>query len=141
MKTTLRRAVLAFAVLAVQAAAPASYPDTPDAITPDAITPDGGRYYGPLADGRMQGRGRIEWPNGTRYEGEFRQGLYWGQGELKATALVDEWERKDVARESMTGGKPAKDGEESRSLPQIHSPAPIEAHLQRWWAQLAPGYR
>jgi hypothetical protein len=43
----------------------------------------------------------------------------------KASALVGEWERKEA-------------GEDSRSLPQIHAPAPIEAHLKRWWGGLTP---
>jgi hypothetical protein len=41
----------------------------------------------------------------------------------KAATLVGEWEAKDTS------------GGASHSLPQIHSPAAIEAHLQRWWAQ------
>jgi hypothetical protein len=46
----------------------------------DAITSDGGRYYGPLANGKFQGWGRIEWDNGARYRGEFVDGLYEGRG-------------------------------------------------------------
>jgi hypothetical protein len=38
----------------------------------------------------------------------------------KASALVGEWERK----------------EDERSLPQIHAPKAIGAHLERWWAGL-----
>lgn len=49
---------------------------------PDATTPDGGRYYGPLANGKLQGRGRLEWGNGARYEGEFVNGVISGQGKL-----------------------------------------------------------
>lgn len=51
-------------------------------VPPDAVTPDGGRYYGPLASGKLQGQGRIEWENGARYEGGFDQGLFSGTGEL-----------------------------------------------------------
>lgn len=47
---------------------------------PDAITPDGGRYYGPLKDGKLHGVGRMEWDNGARYEGEFADGLFHGKG-------------------------------------------------------------
>lgn len=47
---------------------------------PSAITADGGRYYGPLLDGRQHGRGRIEWDNGAIYEGEFQHGLFAGRG-------------------------------------------------------------
>ncbi len=63
--------VLAFAVNAATAA------------TPDAITPDGGRYYGPLVNGKLQGSGRIEWANGEVYEGDFADGLMAGHGKLR----------------------------------------------------------
>jgi hypothetical protein len=56
------------------------------AATPDATTADGGRYYGPLLNGRMQGPGRMEWDNGTVYEGEFANGLFEGQGRLAQSA-------------------------------------------------------
>lgn len=48
--------------------------------TPDALTADGGRYHGPLREGRMHGRGRIEWEAGDRYEGDFESGRFSGQG-------------------------------------------------------------
>jgi hypothetical protein len=54
-----------------------------DTGKPDAMTADGGRYYGPLAGGRMHGRGRIEWANGARYEGELADGLFSGRGRLQ----------------------------------------------------------
>lgn len=50
---------------------------------PDAVTPDGGRYYGPLAGGKLHGRGRIEWPSGSYYEGEFANGMMAGKGEAR----------------------------------------------------------
>lgn len=73
---------------------------------PDAITPDAGRYYGPLVGGKLQGKGRLEWENGsfyeggfanglmsghghyhfangTEYDGDMREGLFWGKGELR----------------------------------------------------------
>ena len=53
------------------------------AATPDAITTDGGRYYGPLVDGKLHGRGRIEWANGNVYEGEVANGLLSGKGRLR----------------------------------------------------------
>ena len=74
MQPSLRTALPAFLVwLAATACA---------AATPDAITPDGGRYYGPLVDGKLHGRGRIEWVNGNVYEGEFANGLPSGAGRL-----------------------------------------------------------
>jgi len=51
--------------------------------TPDAVTPDGGRYYGPLAGGKLHGRGRIEWGNGAVYEGELANGLVSGKGRMR----------------------------------------------------------
>lgn len=50
---------------------------------PDAVTPDGGRYYGPLVDGKLHGRGRIEWTNGGVYRGEFRNGQPEGLGRIE----------------------------------------------------------
>ncbi|MFN2644085.1 MAG: C13 family peptidase, partial [Burkholderiales bacterium] len=49
---------------------------------PEAITPDGGRYFGPLVNGRLEGHGRVEWQNGKLYEGAFAGGLYNGRGTL-----------------------------------------------------------
>lgn len=42
----------------------------------------------------------------------------------KATALVDEWEKKD-----------GRAGPGEQSEPQMDNPAPIEEHLRRWWRQ------
>ena len=52
-------------------------------VGPDAVTADGGRYYGPLVDGKFHGRGKIEWSNGARYEGDFAKGLYSGRGRMR----------------------------------------------------------
>jgi hypothetical protein len=41
----------------------------------------------------------------------------------RAAALVAQWEKKDLPKEEP-------------SLPQIHSTPAINAHLQRWWAEL-----
>ena len=71
------------------------------AATPDAITPDGGRYFGPMVNGKMHGRGKIEWANGAVYLGEFADGLYAGRGRFKlASGDVYEGEFKDG---SMSG--------------------------------------
>lgn len=56
---------------------------------PDAVTTDGGRYYGPLADGRLQGRGRLEWDNGDYYEGNFADGRFSGKGRYKWANGID----------------------------------------------------
>jgi hypothetical protein len=56
------------------------------APAPDAVTPDGGHYYGALADGLMQGVGRIVWDNGARYEGSFERGLFAGKGRLQSAS-------------------------------------------------------
>jgi len=42
--------------------------------------PDGSVYHGALKDGQFDGIGRLEWANGRRYEGEFRDGLMAGSG-------------------------------------------------------------
>jgi hypothetical protein len=75
MLYSLRHALPVFLLWLAAAACPAA--------TPDAITPDGGRYYGPLVDGKLHGRGRIEWSNGAVYEGEVANGLLSGQGRMR----------------------------------------------------------
>jgi hypothetical protein len=50
---------------------------------PDAVTVDSGRYFGPLVNGKMHGRGRMEWANGLTYEGEFKDGLLSGRGQYR----------------------------------------------------------
>ncbi|NEZ03116.1 peptidase C13 [Wenzhouxiangella sp. XN201] len=54
--------------------------------SPDVVLADGGRYFGPLVDGRLHGEGEIEWENGARYVGEFEDGLMSGDGELEAAS-------------------------------------------------------
>jgi len=54
------------------------------AAEPSAVTPDGGRYYGPLVNGKFQGKGRAEWDTGVVYEGEFARGLYEGEGRFQS---------------------------------------------------------
>ncbi|SDX09941.1 Uncharacterized conserved protein [Collimonas sp. OK242] len=51
---------------------------------PNAITADGGQYYGQLADGKMQGQGKIEWATGASYEGAFDKGLFSGKGKYRS---------------------------------------------------------
>ena len=41
-----------------------------------------GVYDGAMRDGRMHGRGVLDWANGFRYEGELRDGKQHGQGTL-----------------------------------------------------------
>jgi hypothetical protein len=53
------------------------------APVPDAVLPDGGRYFGSLVDGRLEGEGRLEWANDARYQGGFRNGLLSGQGRMR----------------------------------------------------------
>lgn len=48
------------------------------------MTPDGGRYFGPLVDGKRQGKGRVEWSNGATYEGGFEDGLFSGTGRARS---------------------------------------------------------
>ena len=58
---------------------------------PASVAADGGRYYGPLVDGKRQGAGRVEWDNGASYEGSFENGMYSGRGRLKQPS-GDEYE-------------------------------------------------
>ena len=39
-----------------------------------------GRYEGEFRDGYYEGQGMIDLPNGTHYEGGFRRSRYWGHG-------------------------------------------------------------
>lgn len=55
---------------------------------PSAQTADGGRYFGPLVDGRMQGKGRLEYASGAYYEGGFLRGVFSGQGSLRQPSGV-----------------------------------------------------
>jgi hypothetical protein len=50
----------------------------------DATTSDGGRYWGPIVNGRPHGWGRIEWDNGARYRGEMADGVFAGRGRFEA---------------------------------------------------------
>ncbi|QEY61167.1 peptidase C13 [Metapseudomonas lalkuanensis] len=48
---------------------------------PDARLPDGSRYRGELVDGLLQGPGRLDYNNGTWFEGQFKDGQPDGRGE------------------------------------------------------------
>ncbi|MGZ5225324.1 MAG: C13 family peptidase [Burkholderiales bacterium] len=50
---------------------------------PTAVTPDGGRSFGALVNGKFDGTGRIEWDNGSSYEGSFSQGYFSGRGLMR----------------------------------------------------------
>jgi len=84
------RVALTTCFLALAAAAAA-------AATPDAVTPDGGRYSGPLKDGKLHGRGRIEWDNKNFYEGDFAHGLMAGHGHLQFSNGVYEGDFREGA--------------------------------------------
>lgn len=62
-------------------ALPAPVPGV-QAETPALVLPDGGRYYGPLKGGLLEGTGRLVWNELRRYEGAFHQGRMEGQGTL-----------------------------------------------------------
>ena len=79
-----RPAVLAACMAVVchlYAAQPEAVPGAP-AETPVLVLPDGGKYYGPLKDGLLDGTGRIVWNEFRRYEGAFHHGRMEGQGTL-----------------------------------------------------------
>lgn len=59
--------------------------------SPDTVLADGGRYFGPLVDGRLHGEGELEWESGARYVGNFEHGLMSGDGRLE-TAGGDVYE-------------------------------------------------
>ncbi|MFN0314556.1 MAG: C13 family peptidase [Burkholderiales bacterium] len=76
----MKRALALAAILAVCVAWMISAPARNNGA-PDALTPDGGYYFGKLVNAKLHGKGRIEWENGARYEGEFAAGLYSGHGQ------------------------------------------------------------
>ncbi len=41
-------------------------------LPPDGRLSDGGRYRGDLVNGVLQGQGRIDYPNGSWYAGQFK---------------------------------------------------------------------
>ncbi|BCD86510.1 hypothetical protein PSm6_29170 [Pseudomonas solani] len=47
---------------------------------PDARLPDGSRYRGAVVDGLLQGPGRLDYSNGTWFEGTFKDGQPNGRG-------------------------------------------------------------
>lgn len=51
--------------------------------------PDGQRYEGEWRVGEYNGRGVMTWPDGTRYEGEWREGDFngWGLYTIRWDAL------------------------------------------------------
>lgn len=58
---------------------PAQATDDDSAI----VTPGGGRYSGPLVDGKLHGIGRMTWRDGSIYEGGFEQGMFSGKGRMR----------------------------------------------------------
>ncbi len=87
VKAHWRPAVLAMALLAASAWAPATAtePARP-AVTraaPHTVSlPDGGTYRGPLRNGKLHGQGRIDWDGGRSYVGSFVDGYMEGRGKL-----------------------------------------------------------
>ena len=43
---------------------------------------DGATYTGEILDGRLHGKGTLQWPEGGSYEGEFKDGLLHGAGDF-----------------------------------------------------------
>src|SRR5690606_6635871 len=74
--TATMRVPLCFALASLLVACGDSAPTT----SSTALLPDGGRYRGALVDGRLQGQGRLDYANGSFYEGEFKDGLFHGAG-------------------------------------------------------------
>ncbi|MEO6919406.1 MAG: C13 family peptidase [Collimonas sp.] len=72
-------------------------------VAPDAVTPDGGKYYGPLVDGKLQGKGKIEWTNGDAYEGNFDRGLFSGKGKFTSRSTFQYEGEYQAGRRSGQG--------------------------------------
>lgn len=49
----------------------------------EAALPDGSRYQGAFKDGLFHGQGSLTWTNKAWYKGEFKQGLFNGKGEMQ----------------------------------------------------------
>ena len=49
------------------------------------LFPDGSRYEGPFLNGLFHGQGVRTWPNGDRYVGSFVQGHMTGQGKMTSS--------------------------------------------------------
>lgn len=90
----------AWAILLVAATLPIAQAA---AASPVSITADGGRYSGPVLDGKHHGQGKIEWPNGTSYEGEFENGLFSGKGKYQSRSGAGFMYEGDFKLGSMTG--------------------------------------
>ena len=43
---------------------------------------DGGKYEGEYKDGKYHGQGTYTWSDGTKYVGEWKDGVFHGQGTL-----------------------------------------------------------
>ncbi|WP_018152826.1 C13 family peptidase [Leeia oryzae] len=52
----------------------------PPSRAPDALTTDGGKYYGPLSHGRLQGDGLLVFDSGEMFQGQFANGVANGKG-------------------------------------------------------------
>lgn len=75
---------------------------TSPATAPGAVTlPDGSRYEGELRDGLFDGKGTLSATDGARYEGEFRRGRYHGRGTY--TSVGGDVYHGDFAEGELTG--------------------------------------
>jgi 1-phosphatidylinositol-4-phosphate 5-kinase len=82
------RALYEDSVIAVSSIANSIIATSPKDDLPDGDHtvefPDGTSYSGQFKDGKMNGRGVLLWPPGDRYEGEWRDGTQNGQGTFAA---------------------------------------------------------
>jgi hypothetical protein len=44
------------------------FPAHATCVRPEVLTADGGRYCGPLVNGKLHGRGVMAWSNGAHYD-------------------------------------------------------------------------
>ncbi|MDN2710932.1 hypothetical protein O0880_16040 [Janthinobacterium sp. SUN118] len=92
MTATLRAALRPYTLAGLLAFAALGMPPlcaAPGARAPAAETADGGRYFGPLVDGKMHGQGRLEYASGAFYAGGFARGVFSGQGQLRQASGVE----------------------------------------------------
>jgi hypothetical protein len=88
------------------------------------------RSFGCADENEFTYFGRAFFKEALPKAGSFQQAF------KTAERLVGEWESKHGPDAAKAAGNWAGPVTEFNSLPQIHSAKAIEAHLQRWWAQL-----
>ena len=108
---------------------------------PTLVLPDGGRYYGSLQDGKLEGEGRLVWNAMRSYEGAFHQGRLEGQGKLSLAYGVYQGQFKDGDLNGP-GRYMGKDGEtyEGQFVDgEYHGEGVLSANGNRYEGRFAKG--